>query len=697
MELPREDLNLNIKRWEVKEMDRTKIRTLSKTHQIPSFLAMLLNVRGYDTPEQIEEILNPSEELSDPFELKDMDLAVARIQKAIGEFERIAVYGDYDADGVTATAILFSHLETMGANVLYYIPQREEGYGMNLDAINFLHQQGVKLIVTVDNGISAVTEVAHANGLGIDVVITDHHKPQETLPPAVAVVDPHRGDCSSNCKMLCGAGVALKLLLALDEESDPTQILEEYVDLVAIGTVADVVPMTGENRIFVRKGLEIMTQNLRPGIRGILAACNQLDKKLTANALSFILAPRLNAAGRMGRPERAVRLLTEEDSEAVESLAEEICEENEKRKKVEAQILKEATQLMDKEPQIKHDRILVLAGEGWHHGVVGIVATRLTETYGKPCIILSLGGDEARGSGRSVEDFSLFDAVHHCRALLTKHGGHPMAVGLTMDCGHVAQFRKEINAYAAVHCPQMPVPKLYLDCKLKSPATLTIDIAEQLSRLEPYGPELPLPIFGLYQMQIEKITPVGNGGHLRLFCRKGGEAVTVMCFGMRPEHFPYSVGSIVDLAVTLELGEFRGSPQITVQVHDLRLSSLDVEATLQSHFSYESFQRREPLSKEDAARITPSREELVVMYRYFRKEGSPIHFYRAWAELGSETLNLGKLLVALDIFLERGLARCETKDACSSYAFLHPTGEKINIYESEIYQRIQRLTEKAEE
>ena len=489
---------MNIRNWEVRPLDKDRAAALAQAYNIPFFLAMLLNIRGVDRSEEIEAFLGAGAPLSDPFLLKDMDRAAERITRAIDAMEKIAVYGDYDADGVTSTAMVYSYLETRGADVMFYIPQREgEGYGMNIAAVEHLASLGVTLIITVDNGISSIREVERAKALGVDVVVTDHHRPQETLPAAVAVVDAYRKDDESPCKDFSGAGIAFKLLMALEEGAgDLDDLLETYGDLAAIGTIGDVVPLTGENRTLVNAGLRLLSESERPGVRALLTDSGFTGRQLTATNVAFTLVPRINATGRMGAPERAVRLLTSVDDGEAARLSAEICADNEERRRVEAAISEAA--FADIEARgLSEDRVIVVDGAGWHHGVIGIVASRITDRFGKPCIVISRGESEAKGSGRSVEGFSLFEAICACGDLLIKYGGHPMAAGVTLLGDRIDAFRAAINAYAAEKFPQMPAQTVTLDCKL-NPAALSVAMVESLRRLEPFGNGNPQPVFGLY-------------------------------------------------------------------------------------------------------------------------------------------------------------------------------------------------------
>ena len=677
-----------LRKWEVRPLDKERAAAFAQTYGVPFFLAMLMNIRGLDDAAHLREFLGEGEPLSDPFLLKDMDKAAARITRAVDNMEKIAVYGDYDADGVTSTAMLYSYLETRGADVIFYIPQREgEGYGMNMGAVEYLKEQGVSLIVTVDNGISSVQEVARANELGIDVVVTDHHRPQEILPDAVAVVDAYRPDDTSPYKHFSGVGIAFKLLMALEDGAgDVEDLLEAYSDLAAIGTIGDIVPLTGENRTLIRAGLERLSQSDRPGVQALLENAGIAGKVLTSTNVAFTLVPRINATGRMGAPERAVRLLISGYEEDAEVLSEEICADNEERRRVEAEIAEAAFADIEAKGYMK-DRVVVVDGENWHHGVIGIVASRVTERCGKPCMIISHGETEAKGSGRSIEGFSLFEAICACGDLLIKFGGHPMAAGITLKPENIEAFRKRINQYAAEHFPQMPTQTVTLDCKL-NPAALSVSMAQSLTQLEPFGNGNPQPVFGLFNMELSNVTPVGGGGHLRLTLEKNGAVITAMRFNTKPEELPYHIGDKIDLAVQLEAREFRGQPSLTVIVRDMKFAAFNTEKNIASLASFEKWQRGEVLSAEDKNRLYPDRACLAAIYRALRtvngKETDQVRFV---SQFGKD-MTLGLFKTALLVFEERGLVHSEIADDTFTATLIETSG-KTDITRSPVLLALQ--------
>ncbi|MCH4240068.1 MAG: single-stranded-DNA-specific exonuclease RecJ [Oscillospiraceae bacterium] len=667
-----------LKKWVVASYDRKIVREIAQQTGIPAAAAALLQSRGCKTAEDAAALLN-GVPLSDPYKLKDMDCAVERIRQAIDNFEKIAVYGDYDADGVTATSILYSYLESCGADVSFYIPEREgEGYGLNLSAVETLHNRQVNLIVTVDNGISSLQEIARAGELGMDVVVTDHHRPRPQLPKAVAVVDPFREDDASECKVLCGAGIAFKLVQALEgQDADQQLLLETYADLLVIGTVGDVVPVTGENRTFIKKGLEMLPLTDRPGLRTLIEKAGLEDRPMTAERVAFGIVPRINATGRIGSSERAVRLLLSEDPDEACPLAEDICEDNDYRRQLETEIFESAMQQLHQEPDRLLDRVLVVEGRDWHHGVIGIVASRIVDAFGKPCIVLSTGTEEAKGSGRSVEGFSLFQAVSACADLLTKFGGHPMAAGLTMPAENTAEFRRRINAYAASQ-GEMPVPVLHLDGVLK-PSRISLEIPHAAELLEPFGTDNPKPLYGLSSVTLQEIQPVSGGKHLRLVCTSGGVRLRCMKFGMTLESFPYKVGDVLDLAVELDAGEYMGHEQLSLIVRDMKFSGCEPEQLLTGQALFEKAKRGDSLTPADVQQLIPDRTACAELYRRLRADNGYTGGAGGLAHLAE--MPFARLLSCLELFREHGLIKEEIFGMHYQITMCQTT-EKVDLFSS---------------
>ncbi len=645
-----------IKRWQLASFDRQLALELAQEIGISPLLAALLCARGCTTSQDIHDTLDDGA-LADPFLMKDMDKAVQRLQQAMDERERVVIYGDYDADGVTSTAMLYTFLADKGMPVSFYIPQRlGEGYGLNKAALDTLSREGTDLIITVDNGVSAVEEIAYANSLGMDVVVTDHHQPQETLPQAVAVVDPHRADDESPYKDLCGAGVTLKLLMALTDGWSQFYRVAPYCDLAAVGTVGDSVPLTGENRRIVLRGLQQMTVMSRPGLSEILELGR--GERPDSAKLAFTAVPCINATGRMGSPDRAVRLLTHQYNEQAQILARELKADNARRKEVERDIFQAAAEKVEASPALRYARVIVVEGEDWHLGVVGIVAAKLVERFGKPCFVLSsLEDGTCRGSGRSVEGFDMFQAVHGCRELLVRYGGHPMAAGLTVKQEDLDLLREKLNDTARELYPVMPVPTLELDCALK-PGAVTAKTIQELQPLEPCGMGNPQPLFAIMGATLRGVQPLGsNHAHCRLLCEVDGSPLECVYFRMSPRDFPYRPGTVLDLAVNTQLNSYPRGKGFDFLIRDVKPSALDVEAVIAGEALYEKHRRAEPLSEEELESLTPSREQFGQLYRLLSKPGPwPVSEPLALlAQLGDCGMDCGKLLVGLDVLEERGL------------------------------------------
>ena len=663
--------------------DRVAAQKLAGEAEIPAVLAVLLQTRGITGVRAVKEILSDSVSFSDPLELPDMEKAVRRISDALDSFEKIAVYGDYDADGVTATAMMYSYLESCGGNVIYYIPDREsEGYGMNRAAVDELAAQGVKLILTVDNGISALEEIAYAGSLGIDTVVTDHHRPRAELPKAAAVVDVWREDFRCPFREYSGAGVAFKLISALEgPETGMETLVDNYADLAAIGTIGDVVPLVGENRAIVKAGLESMRGTDRVGLQALLEAAGMDNRPLTASGVAFSIVPRINATGRMGSSDPAVRLLITDSPEEAGELASQISVNNGVRRETEEEVLRGVMDQLDADPSLLLDRVIVVAGDNWHHGVIGIAAARVTERFGKPCVVISRTGDEAKGSGRSVEGFSLFEAVSSCSQFLTKYGGHPMAAGMSLPAANIPALREGLNQYAASLPGEMPFPSLRIDLVLK-PEKLGVEIPECLRSLEPFGTGNPEPMFGLAGVTIEGITPVGGGRHLRLSVRKGGASLTCMKFGTTLENFTYRAGDEVDLAVLLESRPYEGRSTLSVIVKDIRFAGEDSGELLRGRVLYEKLRRGDLLSPEEAAALMPDRGDFTSVYLALRgANGSRGTAEELFHRMPQGCPGFAKLLTVLAVFSERGLIRLERNGDTYSVQLL-PTKGKVSLGES---------------
>ena len=653
---------------------------------------MLLQIRSITTAQEIEDFLHNDTEIEPPWDIKDMEKACVRVHEAIAQEEIICVYGDYDADGVTSTALLYSYLEAVGARVMYYIPSREaEGYGMNNAAVDTLHQKGVKLIVTVDNGIAAINEIRYAKSLGIDTVVTDHHMPLGELPDACAVVDLHRSDCPSRFKQLSGVGVAFKLIMALEGEyCDVDSLLDMYADLLCLGTIGDIVELKSENRVFVKRGLLSMRHTERTGLYALIRNAGLMGKPITAGNVSFTLVPRINAVGRLGASGRSVELLLTNDEEEAGEFAAAMSYDNAERQQIERDILEKIDARVTRDPRLVMDKVLVLDGENWHQGVVGIVASRIREIYGKPTIIISRDGENAKASGRSVEGFALCDAVAACGDLLTHYGGHPMAAGLSLPSANIDVFRKRINDYADRQST-MPFDTLHIDCKL-NPAAISLDLVGELNVMKPYGAGNPTPVFGFFNMVLTNIIPLSNNKHLRLVLSRGSVSMSAMLFFTSTEDFPYEKGEVLDIAATLEINEYNDRSSVSVIVKDVKAHDEDAEQTLSSGRIFETFCRGGRLRREELQSILPDREDFALLYRYLRDRGGYNRRTETLVGRLQNRLSYGKIRVALEAMNELGLIQIQ-EGLKTNRITLRRVSRKVDLSSASIIKKLREVTQ----
>ena len=645
---------MQMRRWNEAKLDTNLAAELAEACEIHPFLSLMLSARGLTTPEDVFSFLVGQEEEVDPFDFADMHKAVERIQTAINNKERILVYGDYDVDGITATVLLYTYLQQQGADVLYRIPSRDEGYGLHSESIDWAKEQGVQLIVTVDTGIAACEEIRLANEAAIDVVVTDHHQPGEILPNAVAVVDPHRPDCESTYKDFAGVGVAFMLVCALEQDSEA--VFTRFGDLLALGTLADMMPLQGFNRDLMRRCLLLLETSTRPGLLALRHVAGMDDKVITASAVSYSFAPRINAAGRMENPDLAVRLLLSRDAEESRRLAEEIQQINQVRQQATNEILVQVDAQLEQHPDWLRDRVLVVGGDGWHCGLLGLVAARLQDRYGKPAVALSFGSDGiAHGSCRSMDGFSIFDALTACGDLFVQYGGHDQAAGVTLSVSRVEEFRKKINAFAAEQYPTMPIASLDIAVRIR-PAQVNAEKLSLLQVLEPFGCGNPVPLFGLYRMRLDNITSVANGKHLRLSLSRDGVRVNAIMFQMTPEEFPMACGAMVNCVVSLERNEYRGNTTVNVRVRDISFADTDRNQMIDELAQFESVLREEYCPSADSALL--DREQLTHFYSLLRASrewnGTPEQLRHA---LGANAPSCLQLLIALEIWQQAGILR----------------------------------------
>lgn len=676
------------KKWIVKSGDKENATAIAEKLGVSPYAALIASTRGIRTVEEAKDFFGTDGRKSvDPMDFPDMYAAVKRIQKALDGFERIAVYGDYDADGVTSTVLLYSYLEMQGADVVYYVPNRHtEGYGLSYEAIDKLSMMGVKLIITVDNGISAVEEAKYINELEMELVVTDHHLPSDVLPQAAAVVDPHRADCNLEFKDYAGVGVAYKLICALEGEENG--ITDSFLDLVTIGTVADVMPLVKENREFVRRGVKMIADSDRTGLQALIEAAGLSERKIGSTAVAFGICPRINASGRMDTADRAIRLLLSDDYDEATQIAHEINDENTLRQQTEQEILAQAESRIRANPRWRYDNVLVVAGEGWHDGVVGIVASRLVEKYGKPTLVITVDGEDAKGSGRSIDGFNLYDALCACSDCLTHFGGHMLAAGVGLKTANIAAFRKAINDYTEKI--EMPYPVQNIDFKL-NPAYVNVEMLGAIEQLEPFGAGNPQPIFGLYNMTVSGVQTIGNGKHLRVILERNGVSLQAVKFRTAQADFPFQNGDVVDAAVQLEPNEYLGQLRVSVLLRNIKLHDM-VEDDLLASIRDFSMLMRGKTDGFDASLLVPQRETTAKVYRYIRSVGrwnydteTLCHRLDFWAE------DYGQVAVSVEAMLEMGILKRDGNGSLSA----PKTSEKVNLQQAPVIKRLTELTKES--
>lgn len=556
------------KKWECYNLDNEKVEELVKKRHITNLLASILVNRGIIDGEKINVFLNPTrKDFYNPFLMPDMEIAVKRIVKAIENKEKIMIYGDYDADGITSITVLKKYLNEIGLKTGEYIPNRlNEGYGLNKDAISKIYNDGYKLMITVDCGISGLEEVDYANSLGMEIIITDHHEPAEKLPEAIAVIDAKRKDNKYPFNQLAGVGVVFKLIQAISTELK----LEEkeylkYLDLVCIGTISDIVPLVDENRVIAKLGLKLIEKTKNIGLKTLLNIADL--KKIDSNAISFGVAPRINACGRMGFQEEALQLFLTEDSGEATKIAKRLVQFNQERQAKEKQIFEEVIEKIEKDDKDK--KCIVLAEENWHHGVIGIVASKITEIYYKPSILICLEGDKGKGSGRSVPGFDLYTALTKCSDYIEKFGGHSMAIGITIKKENFEKLKEAIEKYAQESniSDIMPIINIDKEINLKN---INIEEVKSLELLEPFGEANKMPLFLLRNLKIDSIRALSGGKHLKLTLKQDNNIVDGIGFNMGDLSKEYLLGDKVDVVGTIEINSFGNKENIQINLKDIR-------------------------------------------------------------------------------------------------------------------------------
>ena len=724
------------KKWSIRYAPTAEntaaVKLLAEELGISVTTAKLLFTRGLCTAEQATVFLKQAEtSLHNPFLLKDIERAVARILEALERGERIAIYGDYDVDGVTSVSLLYTYLSRLGADIGYYIPCRSrEGYGLSTSAIDTLKARGVELIITVDTGITAMEEVAYATELGIDTVVTDHHECRPELPEACALVNPHRPDDEYPFKDLAGVGVVFKLICALEmtkcrregrnEIDGVREICREYADLVAIGTIADVMPIVDENRLIVALGLKLLEQTKRPGLRALIDAASgnrvgdqkfpPKKRKINSGFIGFVLAPRINAAGRVSSASIAVELLLSTDMDRATELAEELCNLNATRQVEENRIAVEVYQKIEQMPPELCDRIIVIEGDTWQQGIIGIVSSRITDKYGLPSILISFDGstrgypsddDLGKGSGRSIKGLNLVEALANSEEHLARFGGHELAAGLTIRRGNIDAFRKQINQYAREQLTEdMLCISIDADCEVKM-SELTLALAQEIDKLEPFGTSNPVPNFVLRDASLLRIIPMGNGKHTKLILEKDGISMVAVWFGTESTSVPFEIGDRLDVMFQLNINEFQNVTTLQMIVQDIQLSQTYENSFLEAWERYEEIRAGAPITAEED--VIPTREDMACVYTLLRREHQightyfPIRRILSMVEQQGGAIGYYKLKTVIRIMQELNICEItEPVQDCFVFDFyFNPT--KTSIDKSSILKKLKLQLYRGEE
>lgn len=559
------------KKWEYYEQDKELVEQIAKKHNISTLLAKILINRNIVDEEEIKVFLNPKRNnFHDPFLMLDMDKAVDRIIKAIKSKEKTIIYGDYDVDGITSITVLKKFLSERGLEVDYYIPNRlEEGYGLNKDAIQEIAKQGYTLMITVDCGISGINEVEIANSLGIETIITDHHEQLDSLPQAYCIINPKRKDNTYPFRGLAGVGVVFKLIqaisikLGLDEKA-----YLKYLDIVCIGTISDIVPLVDENRVIAKLGLMLVKVTKNIGLKELITQTGYSN--IDSSMVSFGIAPRINACGRMGKQEEALKLFITDDKNEANEITKKLNEYNIQRQEKEKNIFEQAIKKLENN-NVEELNSIVLAGENWHNGVIGIVASRLTEKYFKPTILICIEGDEGKGSGRSIPGIDLHQALVESSQYLKKYGGHEMAVGLSLEKNKIEDFRKHFEEILKEKNVKQILPVINIDCEITK-KDLNKETIEQIKLLEPYGEKNKPPLVVYKNLKITSIRALSEGKHLKIELKDGNENISAIGFNLGELSEEYLIGDKVDIVGTLELNSYNGQERIQINLKDIMKS-----------------------------------------------------------------------------------------------------------------------------
>ncbi len=674
--------------WLIPQADKSAVAAL-RSAGFSRVTATLLALRGFNDPASAKSFISCDACVNDPMQLKDMPAAAQRIAKALSDGEKITVYGDYDADGVTATALLYAYLKNRGADAAYYIPDREsEGYGLNPASAQKIAQDGTKLVITVDTGISAFDEAELFKTLGVCLIVTDHHDPREALPAAFAIVNPKQPGCEYPFKELAGVGVAFKLICAIEQLKPDGlgvhALFQKYGELVCLGTVADVVPLKGENRYIVSRGIKLISENPGVGMSALLIASGVHGKRLTSSLLSFTAAPRINACGRISTANDALELLLADNVQKAEELAKKLDANNRERRDIEAQILKESIEKIDNNEALRNNPLLIVSGEGWHNGVVGIVAARLVELYGKPAVVVSFDGDIGRASCRSIAGFNIHEALMSCSQYLERFGGHEFAAGFTVSRENYDALYAALNRIAN-SLPELPTLKVCPDMRLRG-NDISLSTAREVKRLEPFGSGNPAPLFYIPAAQIISLSPVGDG-HTRMLLNFEGFEFNAVMFGTAKNGFDFKVPDIVDLAVSIDVNLYKNKEMLSIVVRNIRKSACF------EYYSglYKTFLAGKAIEPEALRqKLTPNRAEFAAVYRLLCAGSGSISLEASCKALCRRDahFNYFKTLLINDVFTETGLVTFTNESGSDKVTYQINRDKKINLSASALLKRL---------
>ena len=697
--------------WLNSDIPDNEVERITTEAEISPLLARVFLARGVTDAAYIKSFLKPSlSDLHDPFLLKDMDIAVELITSAIKSNCKITIYGDYDVDGITSTSVLYDFLACQGACVDYYIPDRlDEGYGLSISALEKILDSGTSLVITVDCGITAVEEVNYINERNAQIVITDHHECKEMLPDAGAIINPCRQDSLYPFKELAGVGVTFKLINALCIKMGLGKLYLKYIDLVAVGTVADVVPLTGENRILVGQGLLNIENTVNLGLKVMIENSGLKDKPVNSWGIGFVIAPRINAAGRIGDARRGVRLFTTRDEAEALAIALELNEDNKCRQETEYEIYQQVVEKVEAQFDLSKDRVIVVAGEDWHHGVIGIVASKITEKYYRPCILISCEDGIGKGSGRSIEGLNLFKALTHCEGLLEKFGGHELAAGLTLKEENIPLLKEKINKYADEMMKEKDlVPRIKIDAILNR-SDLSIDRVRELDLLSPFGAGNPSPVFMYNNLKISDIKTVGENKHLKLKLLDSRTCIEAIGFNMGRLKEEYAGEDILDVVCSLEINSWNSVDRIQLNLKDIRLCK---NVTDRNNYFYSldkciEFSSLNAYNRDNGLlngikelqinELVPERQELAAVYKHMKAAGvgwvqiEDLFLLAKSIESSKFSMNYFKLKKSIEIFEELGLLEKKAVGNIGMAIRVFDIKEKTDLESSTLYKKLQWL------